>query len=510
MVTVSLGDKPRGRLFLIAFPALLVLLFLWWQAGLWYGRHLGVAVRSQIAGALAERRHLLAGSVERRLSLLKGLRGFVGERSLTDIPAAEFATYAAGLVAGAKGVRSVSVAPGGVVFLVHPGETADQLSGLDLLQDKRQAVRSDAQRAVRLRRPILGGPYLLPGKVPEMVARQAVFRGEEFLGLLSVTFDARPLFVEAGLDPLPNGLEVLLQDKAGNVLYGNRAVLEATPVTAAIDVPDGPWRLSAAPKGGWEASTAKGLWEFRLASGIIAMLAFSLVFLLASHRLRLESAVRRRTEELHRLLADHRQEQEAAKRSLTSLRRALGGALEASALAVEAKEPLAAGHHRRAADLARAIATEMGLEKERIEMIRLGAGIHDLGKITIPAEVLNKTGPLSEAEQALIKTHPERGYEILRDVDLWRPVSLMVRQHHERLDGSGYPLGLKGEGIVLEARILAVADVVEAMASPRIYRPLPGLEAALQEIKDNRGRLYDPQVVDACLRIFREKDFRLE
>jgi putative two-component system response regulator len=139
----------------------------------------------------------------------------------------------------------------------------------------------------------------------------------------------------------------------------------------------------------------------------------------------------------------------------------------------------------------------------------MAAIVHDIGKLLMPAEILNKSAKLTEMEFSQIKKHTQTGYDILKDIDFPWPIARMVWQHHERLDGSGYPLGLTGEEILPEARILAVADVVEAMASHRAYRPAPGLEKALEEIQANRGRLYDPAVVDACIRIFTEKDFRL-
>jgi putative nucleotidyltransferase with HDIG domain len=155
------------------------------------------------------------------------------------------------------------------------------------------------------------------------------------------------------------------------------------------------------------------------------------------------------------------------------------------------------------ADLARTIAMEMGLSDETLDGIRTAATFHDIGKIPLPAEILSRPSKLSEADFHLIKTHPQTGYDILKEVEFPWPVARIVWQHHERLDGSGYPLGLKGEEILPEARVLAV------MCSHRSYRPMPGLDRALEEIGAQRGILYDPAVVDACLCIFREKDFRL-
>lgn len=188
----------------------------------------------------------------------------------------------------------------------------------------------------------------------------------------------------------------------------------------------------------------------------------------------------------------------------------MGATLGAMAAAVEIKEPLASNHQKRVADLARMIGTEMGLPEEALDGIRMAAVIHDLGKIALPEQILGKPAALTEAEYSLVKTHAQNGYEILKEIDFPWPVARFVWQHHERLDGSGYPLGLAGDAILAEARILAVADVVEAMVSQRVYRPALGLDKALEEIQAQRGILYDAEVVDACIRIFRDKDFRLD
>ncbi len=192
------------------------------------------------------------------------------------------------------------------------------------------------------------------------------------------------------------------------------------------------------------------------------------------------------------------------------LKKALDGIIQAMRRTVEARDPYTAGHQLRVANLAVAIATEMNVMKDRIEGIRMAGMIHDLGKISVPAEILSKPISLTEIEYALIKTHPMAGYNIIADIDFPWPIAQMVLQHHERMNGTGYPQGLSGESILLEARIICVADVVEAMASHRPYRPSLGIDAALNEISNNRGVLYDPPVVDACLRIFKEEGFKFE
>jgi PAS domain S-box-containing protein/putative nucleotidyltransferase with HDIG domain len=195
---------------------------------------------------------------------------------------------------------------------------------------------------------------------------------------------------------------------------------------------------------------------------------------------------------------------------LKQLRKTAEGIIQAIAEAVESRDPGISGHHRRTARLARAIAEELGLPHDLVESIRLASLLHDIGKISVPGEILNKPAPLTAAEYELIKGHPRWGYELLRGAELPYPTVEILLQHHERLNGSGYPEGLKGRDILVESRILAVADVVEAMASSRHYRPTPGLDAALGEMRKNRGILYDANAVDACLRLFSEKGFVIE
>lgn len=200
---------------------------------------------------------------------------------------------------------------------------------------------------------------------------------------------------------------------------------------------------------------------------------------------------------------------EEQKASAAVLRKSLEDTILAIAATAEMRDPYTAGHERRVAELAAAIGREMGLAEPLIEGIRFGAMIHDLGKIKIPAEILVKPARLSPIEYELIKQHAQAGYDILKGIDFPWPVAQMVLEHHERLDGSGYPNGQKGEAICQEARILSVADTVEAMSSHRPYRPGLGIDKALAEIERGRGAQYDPAAVDACLRLYREKGYTL-
>ena len=197
-------------------------------------------------------------------------------------------------------------------------------------------------------------------------------------------------------------------------------------------------------------------------------------------------------------------------KSMERWRKAVEGIIRSMALTLEMKDPYTAGHQQRVTSLVTAIAQEMGFAEERVEGVRMAAMIHDIGKISVPAEILSKPGVITEIEFNLIKTHSKTGYEILEGIEFPWPIAQMVLQHHERIDGSGYPNGLSGNDILMEAKILGVADVVEAMASHRPYRPSLGIEKALDEISKNRGILYEPDVVDACLKIFRERRFRFD
>ena len=209
-------------------------------------------------------------------------------------------------------------------------------------------------------------------------------------------------------------------------------------------------------------------------------------------------------------ITDRKRREEELRRSHDKLRRALDQTVGALAAAVEARDPYTAGHQRRVANLASAVAREMGLSDDQIDAIHVFGLIHDIGKIQVPASILSKPSRLTEPEMKMVRTHSQAGYDILGTVDFPWPVCEIVLQHHERMDGSGYPQGLSGEEILLEARILAVADVVEAMASHRPYRPALGIDKALEEIRQNRGILYDPGVVDACLKLHTEKGFQFE
>jgi PAS domain S-box-containing protein/putative nucleotidyltransferase with HDIG domain len=209
-------------------------------------------------------------------------------------------------------------------------------------------------------------------------------------------------------------------------------------------------------------------------------------------------------------ITDCKKAEQSLEASNTSLKKTLNDAVNTMAKIVEIRDPYTAGHQNRVTQLCAAIAVEIGLDDAAIERLKMAAIIHDIGKIYVPAEILSKFGKLGNIEFGIIQTHPTHGYNIVKNMDLPSAIAETIVQHHERLDGSGYPNGLKGDSIILGARILAVADVVEAMVSHRPYRPAKGLDSALEEILKNRGKLYDPDIVDACVRLFSEKGFQFK
>lgn len=235
---------------------------------------------------------------------------------------------------------------------------------------------------------------------------------------------------------------------------------------------------------------------------------------LLSLNVELENMVHQRTEALLRSNeqlrreVDHRRNvQRELQQSLDHLKKIIGGSVMAIAMTVEKRDPYTYGHQQRVAELARAIGVEMGLSPDQVEGLAIASAIHDIGKISLPAEILTKPSHLSSLEMSLIQAHSQAGYDILKSVDFPWPVAQIVLQHHERMNGTGYPQGLSGEGILKEARIVGVADVVETMSSHRPYRPSMGVDKALEEISAKKGILYDPEAVDACLTLIEGKHF---
>ena len=238
---------------------------------------------------------------------------------------------------------------------------------------------------------------------------------------------------------------------------------------------------------------------------LISILALStvVVYVIYTWNGTLKKQVEQKTQELKEDIAIRKQSEERLKKNMDAT-------IETMSRIIEAKDPYTSGHQHRVCQLAVSLAQELGLSPDKIEGIRIASLIHDIGKIGLPAEILSKPTKLADIEFSLIKGHSQAGSDILKAIDFSYPVANIVLQHHERINGSGYPNGLRADEILLEARILGVADVVEAMSSHRPYRPALGIDKALEEISQNRGILYDPEVVDACLKLFREKGFKFK
>jgi len=304
---------------------------------------------------------------------------------------------------------------------------------------------------------------------------------------------------------------IFLYDMEGNFLYVNEAAYISRWYKKEELLNLGAWALKTPEAAVYQDNVLKELWangelifesEHRRKDGsVIPVEIFARILAVEGRELILSVA---------RDITERKQSEAQVRQALDSLHQALQGTVVALANTVEIKDPYTAGHQRRVAQLSCAMARELGWPADRVEGIQVLCFLHDLGKIAVPAEILNKPGKISPTEFSLIKVHPEVGYDILKDIAFPWPVAQGVLQHHERLDGSGYPSGLTAEEITPEAKILAVADVVEAMASHRPYRPALGIDQALEEITQNKGKLYDPDAVDVCVRLLTEKDFRFD
>jgi len=217
-------------------------------------------------------------------------------------------------------------------------------------------------------------------------------------------------------------------------------------------------------------------------------------------------SLRRQVAELEKKEAEYRRAERALKESIEQLQKTLRGAINTLAFLVEIKDPYTASNQKRVAKLACSIAKKMALQEEKINSLQLAATIHDIGKVDIPFEILNKPGRLTEGQFGMIKAHPQTGYNLARSINFSSPIAKIILQHHERMNGSGYPQGLSGKDIMLEARILAVADVVDAMSSHRPYRPAHSIDESLEEISQNKNIFYDSDAVDVCINVFTRSD----
>lgn len=302
--------------------------------------------------------------------------------------------------------------------------------------------------------------------------------------------EADVILLDLGL-PDSQGLETFLQV---------HQQAPGTPIVVLTGLDDKDLAIKAVRKGAQDY-LIKGQVDIEL---LVRTIRYSI------ERMRIEEALRRARDELEFRVQERTAELAAANEALQlgitelvraeeELRKALLGVIQAMAVTVEVRDPYTAGHQRRVADLALAIGQKLGLPEKQLEGVQWAAHVHDVGKINVPAEILAKPHRLSELEMGIVMTHSQVGYDILKQVEFPWPLAEIVLQHHERLDGSGYPQGLERQDILIEAKIIAAADVVEAMSSHRPYRPALGFEAALAEISQNKGILYDAQVAEACL-----------
>ena len=313
------------------------------------------------------------------------------------------------------------------------------------------------------------------------------------------------------LDNSPLGVRILTAD--GKTLYANGALLKIYGYPSVEEMDAVPYQDRHTPET-WVAHQDR---VCRIAQGLPVQSPYEIDIIRKGGEIRKLLVYRsevlwngqRQFQTFDQDITERKLTEKALQESYDKLDKTLDAVIRTMALTVEMRDPYTAGHQHRVAELACAIAAKMGLSPEKIKGIGVVGAIHDIGKICVPAEILSKPGRITEAEFSIIKEHSKTGSDILKGIDFPWPVALSVLQHHERIDGTGYPGHLTGKDIILEARILAVADVVEAMASHRPYRPSLGIDKALKEISQNRGILYDPVVVDACLDIFNEDGFNI-
>jgi len=314
------------------------------------------------------------------------------------------------------------------------------------------------------------------------------------------------------LDDSPLGVHIVSAE--GETLYANRALLDIYGYDSVEELRSTPIRKRYTPQSYAEFKVR----DEKRRREQAAVAEYEVNIVRKSGELRNLHVLRKETlwngkiqyQAIYRDTTDHKLSEEKLKKTIIELEKAFGGIIQVLSAAVEKRDPYTAGHEKRVAALAREIGLEMGLDDDRLNALSMAGAIHDVGKISIPAEILSKPGQLAAFEYKLIQAHPQMGYDILKDIDFPWPIADIILQHHERMNGSGYPFGLKGQEILVEARILAVADVVEAMASHRPYRPALGIDAALKEIEKHRGIFYDSDVVAACLRLFKQKGFSFE
>ena len=369
-----------------------------------------------------------------------------------------------------------------------------------------RAIRKDGETRVCVARGVtemaLGGrPVRLFGSLQDVTELK---RAEEELRKSEENF-------RLSLDDSPLGVRIVTME--GETLYANQATLKIYGYARIEELKRTPIKERYTPESYAEFKTRKEKRE----RGEVGPSEYEISIVRKNGEVRHIQVFRkeiwwngaRQFQVIYQDITDRKRVEMELQETLDSLKKAVSANIQIMVSAVEMRDPYTAGHQIRSANLACVVATEMGLPQDKIDGLRMASSIHDIGKLSIPAEILSKPTKLTDIEFSLIKEHSQSGYEMLKNVESPWPLAQIVYQHHERMNGSGYPRNLKGDEILIEARIMAVADVVEAMASHRPYRSALGIEAALEEIEKNKGILYDNDVAVACLRLFREKGYEL-
>ena len=369
-----------------------------------------------------------------------------------------------------------------------------------------RAIRKDGETRVCVARGVAklgldGRPVRLFGSLQDVTELK---RAEEELRKSEENF-------RLSLDDSPLGVRIVTME--GETLYANQATLKIYGYARIEELKRTPIKERYTPESYAEFKTRKEKRE----RGEVGPSEYEISIVRKNGEVRHIQVFRkeiwwngaRQFQVIYQDITDRKRVEVELQKTLDSLKKAVSANIQIMVSAVEMRDPYTAGHQIRSANLACVVATEMGLPQDKIDGLRMASSIHDIGKLSIPAEILSKPTKLTDIEFSLIKEHSQSGYEMLKNVESPWPLAQIVYQHHERMNGSGYPRNLKGDEILIEARIMAVADVVEAMASHRPYRSALGIEAALEEIEKNKGILYDNTVADTCLKLFREKGYQL-
>jgi len=316
----------------------------------------------------------------------------------------------------------------------------------------------------------------------------------------------------SSLDDSPLGVRIVTAE--GETIYANRAILDTYGYDNINELINTPLIKRYTPQSYEEYLGRK---ERRMRNGYSGPSEYEISIVRKDGEIRHLHVFRKEIfwngdkqyQVIYQDITERRETEKKLSQTLGNLRHSIRATIQVLGMASEERDPYTAGHHKRVANLARTIAKDMGLASDKVEGIRLAGSIHDIGKLSVPSEILSRPTKLTDLEFLLVKEHPVSGCEMLKHVESPWPLAEIVHQHHERIDGSGYPDNLKGNEIIIEARIMAVADVVEAMSSHRPYRPAWGITAALDEIEKNKGILYDKDAVNSCLKLFREKGYKL-